>query len=307
MARGCAIVVVVDDSSTNTVLRNTIAAFDPTAGLAARRVALEEVEVSVLESGHGGRPLLLVHGFTGSKEDFGAEVVRFAELGFHVVAPDHRGHGASDQPDDEAAYGFDIFAADLIALANVLGWERFDVVGHSMGGMIVQRLALVHPERIDRVVLMDTHHGAAGELDPDVVELGTQLARTQGLRVIHEILRSGADPLANPAYQRLCDTVEGYEAWCDAKFLACSPAMFATMLRTFHETADRLEELRLIGAPTLVVVGELDEPFRAASERMAATIPDAQLVVIPGGGHCPQFEATEAWRAALDEFLLADR
>lgn len=281
--------------------------FDPSAGLAARALRAGELTLSILEAGVGGRPLMLVHGFTGSKEDFGAEVARLAQLGFHVVSADHRGHGASDHPEDEAAYTFDSFASDLIALADGLGWERFDVVGHSMGGMVVQRLVLRHPDRVDRVVLMDTHHGAAGDLQDDVVELGIQLARTQGLEVIQQILKSGADPMLNVAHQRLCDTVPGYEAWSDAKFLASSPAMFAAMLRTFHETADRLDDLRAFGCSTLVVVGELDAGFVEPSRRMAEVIPDARLVVIPDAGHCPQFEATDAWRTAIDEFLLADR
>jgi len=281
--------------------------FDPSGGIAPRAVVLDEVTLSVLEAGRGGRPLMLVHGFTGSKEDFGAEVARLGGLGFHVVSADHRGHGASDHPTDEDAYSFDRFAADLVGLADALGWERFDVVGHSMGGMIVQRLVLRHPDRVDRVVLMDTHHGAAGDLEGVVVELGVQLARTQGMAVIQQILKSGGDPLANVAHQRLCDSVDGYEAWSDRKFLASSPAMFASMLRTFHETADRLDDLRRFPCPTLVVVGELDAGFVEPSRRMAEAIPDAELVVIPDAGHCPQFEATAAWRAAIDGFLLADR
>jgi 3-oxoadipate enol-lactonase len=59
-----------------------------------------------------------------------------------------------------------------------------------------------------------------------------------------------------------------------------------------------------VACPTLVLVGELDEPFIKASNRMASTISDARLAVIPGAGHSPQLEATDAWRAAIDEFLV---
>ena len=97
----------------------------------------------------GGRPLMLVHGFTGAKEDFSDFLLRLAERGWHVVAPDLRGHGASDKPDDEGAYALPIFAGDVFALADTLGWSSFTLLGHSMGGMIAQHMLLAAPDRID--------------------------------------------------------------------------------------------------------------------------------------------------------------
>ncbi len=277
--------------------------YDASCGLTERTVRLPEVTLSYLEAGEGGEPLLLVHGFTGSKEDFAAEVVRLAQRGFHVVSPDHRGHGSSDQPEDESSYSFQSFASDMIALVDRLGWQTFALLGHSMGGMIVQHLALSHPHRITRLVLMDTHHGPVPGLDPELLELGIEMARTQGMGAIHEVIKLGADPLASPAHHRLCAEVPGFEAWCDAKFLRSSPHMFAAMLRTFPETPDRLDSLRAVACPTLVLVGELDTPFLGASERMASTIADARLAVIPDAGHSPQLEAPAAWRDAIDDFL----
>lgn len=268
-----------------------------------RRIQLSEVTLAVLEAGEGGHPLLLAHGFTGAKEDFADEVDRLGELGFHVVAPDHRGHGASDHPADEAAYSFAHFAADLLQLADRLDWQTFDLLGHSMGGMVAQRIALSHPHRVTRLVLMDTHHGPVPDLDPDLLALGVELARSEGLEVIRQVLQMGDEPLSNPAHERLLAERAGYREFCDRKFLACSPAMYAAMLPRFATRQDRLAELAAISCPTLVMVGEHDEPFLDASRAMAATIPGARLVVLPGGGHSPQFEATEAWRTALDEFL----
>lgn len=256
-------------------------------------------------AGEGGRPLLLVHGFTGCKEDFADEMDRLADLGFHVVAPDLVGHGASTHPTDEAAYSFDRFAADVFAVADHLGWERFDLLGHSMGGMVAQVMVLERPERIARLILMDTHHGRIEGIDADLVALGVHLARTEGLEVIQQLLREVEDPTDSPAYERTCAERPGYREWAEAKMLACAPAMYASMLAQLESTTDRLEQLRTVTCPTLVLVGELDAAFVPASERMAAAIPGARLAVLPDGGHCPQFEATAAWRAAIDEFLLA--
>lgn len=266
-------------------------------------VDVDGVRVAALTAGEGGRPLLLVHGFTGCKEDFAAEVPRLAARGHHVVAPDLVGHGSSAHPAEESEYSFERFADDAFALADRLGWSSFDLLGHSMGGMIAQVMVLRDPGRIGRLVLMDTHHGRVEDLDADLVALGVELARTQGLAVIQQLLRELEDPTASPAYERVCAERPGYREWAEAKMLACSPVMYAAMLAELESTGDRLESLRAVEHPTLVVVGELDRSFLAAADRLAEAMPAARLAVLAGGGHCPQFEATEAWRAALDDFL----
>ena len=114
------------------------------------------VVLAAAEAGHGGSGLLLLHGFTGAKEDFADWIDAFAAHGFHVVAPDNRGHGASGQPTDESAYSLATSPTTPDGLADALGWDRFALLGHSMGGMIAQILALAAPERLTALVLMDT-------------------------------------------------------------------------------------------------------------------------------------------------------
>ena len=270
-----------------------------------RTIDCGEVGLAVLEAGEGGRPLLLVHGFGGAKEDFADEVDRFAAQGRWVVAPDHRGHGESSQPDEESAYGLATYAEDMFRLADELGWERFDLLGHSMGGMVAQLMVLDRPERVDRLVLMDTCHGMIEGIDPEIVLLGVELARTEGLKVIQDVLKLAEKPEDKVAHLRICAERPGYAEWSDSKMLACSPAMYAAMLGEFVSMKDRLDDLESVTHPTLVVVGELDRDFVGPSRRMAERIPGAELVVIEAAGHSPQFEGTGAWRAALDRFLAA--
>ncbi len=270
-----------------------------------RTVDVGEVGLAILEAGQGGQPLLLVHGFAGSKEDFADEVDRFAAQGRWVIAPDHRGHGESSQPDDEGVYGLATYARDMFALADALGWERFDLLGHSMGGMVAQVMALDRPARIDRLILMDTCHGMVEGVDPDVLLLGVEIARTEGLKVIQDVLKLAARPEDQVAHLRVCAERPGYAEWSDSKMLACSPAMYAAMLREFVSMPDRLADLASIDRPTLVVVGELDRDFVGPSRRIAEVVPDARLVVIEQAGHSPQFEGTDAWRAAINAFLDA--
>ena len=76
-----------------------------------------------------------------------------------VVTFDLRGHGASDQPDDPAAYSFARLGADIIAVADAVGLDEFVLLGHSMGGMISRRIAVDHAHRLRGLILMDTSHG----------------------------------------------------------------------------------------------------------------------------------------------------
>ena len=268
-------------------------------------VSLGPVELSVAEAGRGGRPLLLVHGFTGAKEDFADWMDALATDGWWVVAPDLRGHGASAKPPAEADYSLAIFADDLLALVDDLGWGSFALLGHSMGGAVVEEAALRVPDRIDKLVLMDTHHGAWEGLDPASVERGAEVIRTDGLAALLEIIDAFAGERSE-ADQRVRDTRPGYVDWSQSKLDAASPEMYASLGVELHVRADRLAELASFPAPTLLIVGEQDDDFLVrAARRMAAAMPDATLAVIADAAHSPQFENPDAWWSTLQAFLLS--
>ena len=256
---------------------------------ATRRVEVGPVSLAVAEAGRGGRPVLLLHGFTGAKEDFGPAVDRLGARGWHAVAPDQRGHGKSDSPRGEAAYSLATLGADALALADALGWDRFALVGYSMGGMVAQVVALEAPARVDGLVLMDTSPGRPDGIDPALVALGEAAARAGGLRAL--LAGPGASPLP-PALRTYAENA-----------LASASPMWLALSAELVTQRDRLERLRAVRTPTLVLVGEHDHPFVGPSRRMAEAIPGARLAVVPGAGHSPQSEQPEAWWAALAGFL----
>src|SRR3954453_1292326 len=88
------------------------------------------IRLRIAAAGEGGRPLLLVHGFTGAKEDFTDFLDDLAGAGWHAAAPDLRGHGASWHAQSEDDYDLEHYADDLWALVEALGWERFVLLGH---------------------------------------------------------------------------------------------------------------------------------------------------------------------------------
>jgi 3-oxoadipate enol-lactonase len=124
--------------------------------------------------------------------------------------------------------------------------------------------------------------------------------------LLAEVLRkTGPDPLATEADQRLRRERPGYVEFQEGKLLASSAAMWLAMTDEMVHGDDRLERLRALRVPTLVMIGEQDTPFMEHSRRMAAAIPTSTLAVIPDAGHSPQFEAPDAWWSTLTSFLDA--
>jgi pimeloyl-ACP methyl ester carboxylesterase len=259
------------------------------------------VPLTVVEAGHGGRPLLAVHGFTGSKEDFTPFFERLAAAGWHVAALDLRGHGDSGKPDDPDDYSITRMAADVLDVLDALGWRQAVLLGHSLGGMIVQEVALTFDDRVSGLILMDTVHGVFPGLTPELAELGVAVVRDGGVEAYLAATREvGVAPNDADQLRRAADPA--YAEWCDAKVLACAAAMLIGMIPALARRRDRLAELRQIRCPTLVVVGEQDLCVDD-SRRMAAAIRGAELAVLAGGGHSPQFEVPDAWWQAVGGFL----
>jgi 3-oxoadipate enol-lactonase len=274
--------------------------------ISQRTIDVGAVHVVADEAGAGGRPLLLIHGFTGGRVDFGTIIEPLADAGWHVVAPDLRGHGQSDLigTDGEEQYSLGHFVGDLLALTEQLGWPQFVVLGHSMGGMVAQLLTLEAPERVRGLVLLDTTYRET-PIDAELVSLAVKIARDEGLERIIELQREIDDPLETEAHRHLCETVPGYAQRSEDNTRACSPAMYAAMALELTEPHDRLDQLRTVGCPTLVLVGQEDAPFLEPSRRMADTIPDARLAILAGGGHSPQFEAPDEFWRAVTPFLAS--
>jgi 3-oxoadipate enol-lactonase len=270
-----------------------------------RTFDLGEVSLEVADAGAGGRPVLLVHGFTADHREVAGIMETLAERGWHAVAPDLRGHGRSEHPTDAEAYSFEILAADVVALADALGWDRFALVGHSMGGAVVQFVALDHPERLTGLVLASTFHGPVKGISMELIELGRWVVQTSGMAGLAEALaaRRADDPDSIAAVERLQEARPGYVDETRARLESTSPDMWMAMAPRFVYQEDRLARLAGLDVPTAVIVGELDATMLDDSRRMAGTIPGAELSVIAEAGHVPQLENPGAWEKALIGFL----
>jgi pimeloyl-ACP methyl ester carboxylesterase len=266
------------------------------------RIQVGEIEMEYEEHGAGGRPFVLVHGFTGSRDDWCEVLPRLAVRG-RTVAPDLRGHGGSSNPGVSAAYSIDRLVADLAGFLDALGMPRIDLLGHSMGGMVALRLTLAQPQRVASLVLMDTAAEPIASGARRFFEASGKIAREQGMEALFQVARAAAerDPNRPAATLRCAERMGPDKFWARirAKQLAMDPEAFATLgpMLTDHEgVSGRLGEVR---CPTTVVVGEEDRAFLEPSKLLVRGIPGAEHVVIEGAVHSPQLENQEAWLDAV--------
>ncbi|WP_197676519.1 alpha/beta fold hydrolase [Nakamurella panacisegetis] len=131
------------------------------AGVTEQYVDSDGVRINVACAGHG-RPVLLLHGFPDSWHLWSAQINALAANGFQVIAPDLRGFGASDHPEDVAAYRMPLLHSDITAVLAHFGVERAAVVGHDWGAGIAWSFAMRHPAVVERLSVLSVGHPGAG-------------------------------------------------------------------------------------------------------------------------------------------------
>jgi pimeloyl-ACP methyl ester carboxylesterase len=124
-----------------------------------RRITGDGVELAVLDEGEGPAVLLL-HGFPDSARLWRHQIPTLREAGFRIVAPDLRGFGDSDKPADIEAYRIGHSVADLTTVLDELGIGKAHVVGHDWGAGVAWALALMAPERVEKLVVLSVGHPA---------------------------------------------------------------------------------------------------------------------------------------------------
>ena len=144
--------------------------------LGERIYEVNGVSLYTVEAGPADGPLvILLHGFPEFSYGWRHQIGPLAAAGFRVVVPDQRGYGRSDKPEGIDAYRLPILGADVLALAEACGRERFHLVGHDWGGIVAWWVAASHPDRVERLAIANAPH-------PDVVRAFVKRNPTQLLR-----------------------------------------------------------------------------------------------------------------------------
>jgi len=268
------------------------------------------IELFYEESGSGD-PLLLIMGLAGDSLAWMLQRDAFAAR-YRTIVFDNRGVGRSSKP--AGPYTIAQMADDTAGLLDALQIERAHVVSVSMGGMIAQELALRHPQRVRSLVLGCTYAKPDAAVQTQLAESLQFFGATQGADGQIQVDLGTLDPLA--FVQRLLpltftpqfimnDLPKLMQMFSGALMYGIDmSAILAQVAATqAHDAHDRLHQIRV---PTLVLTGDADMLIPPAnSDALAARIPGATLVKLPGGSHGFNFETPDAFNRAVLDFLSA--
>jgi non-heme chloroperoxidase len=239
----------------------------------------------------GGEPILLLPGYTDSWVSY-SRVLALLPGGYHAFALDQRGHGDSDRP--VCCYGVEDFAGDVVAFLDAVGVGRVSLVGHSGSCLVARRVAVAHPGRVGRLVLVGSP-GSLGDTEEELALLTAVRALEDPVPVAFARELQGAAthlPLPEAFFERLV-----------AESLKLPARVWRRTLEGLF-AFDDAAELGQIAAPTLLIWGEWDRFLpREEEDRLAVAIPGARVVVYPATGHSPNWERPERVAADLDTFI----
>ena len=240
-----------------------------------------DVDIAFLDEGEG-EPIVLVHGFASNKEVnwvYPGWVSTLTRAGRRVIALDNRGHGASTKLYDPAAYHSGLLAEDVRALIDHLALPHADVMGYSLGGRITALLAAKHPQRVRSAILGG---------------VGIHLLEGAGLPS-----PTIAAALEAPTRADVSDPT-GHTFRAFAEQTRSDLRALAACIRGSRQTLSR-DELERLTMPLLVAAGSKDQ-IAGSPEQLAALVPGAQALVIPGRDHMLAV-GDKAFKAGVLEFL----
>ena len=269
-----------------------------------------------------GRTVLLLHGKNFSAAYWEPTIRALLSQGFRVVAPDQIGFGKSSKP---AAYQFTFqaLARNTRQLLDSLKIGKVSVIGHSMGGMLASRFALMYPETTERLVLvnpigLEDWKTVVPYRSVDELYQSELKATPESIRAYEKENYFAGN--WKPEYESLIEVLAGWTRHPDYARVAWNSALTTDMVFTQQV----LYEFPLIKTPTLLIIGQRDRtavgkawaPEQAKQtlgdypdlgRKAARAIPGARLVEIKDAGHLPQVEAFDTYIRAVLDFLGTGR
>ncbi|MDJ0835325.1 MAG: alpha/beta hydrolase [Acidobacteriota bacterium] len=254
------------------------------------------VTLQYAERGRGKRNvIIMIPGYLDSWFSY-SEVLNNLPASFHAIALTQRGHGDSEKPLE--GYAMTDFSEDVVAFMDHFGYRKAHIVGHSMGGAIAQRVAIDHPERVKKLVLIATTAQAVGnEVLLFVADAVADLEDPIDREFVFEFQSGTApDPISDEFIENIVTESQKVPArvWRDA---------LDGLLQ-----ADYSDELSLIEAPTLILWGDRDDIFLFDDQQfLAENIPKARLQIYPNLNHSIQWQRPRLVALEIAAFLREKR
>ncbi|MBE0405201.1 alpha/beta fold hydrolase [Halomonas citrativorans] len=277
------------------------------------------LDVKPEEGSANGRTVVLMHGKNFCAGTWEGTIEALHDAGYRVVAPDQVGFCKSTKP-EHYQFSFHQLAANTQALLEDLELEEVTVMGHSMGGMLATRFALMYPEQTEQLVMVNPiglEDWKALGVPYQSIDEGYQaeLEKTaEGIRAYQE--STYYVDTWEPEYDRWVEMLAGMYAGEDGDLVAWNQALTSDMVFT-QPVVHEFDQLQM---PTLLLIGEKDNTaigkerapeevqknlgrYDVLGEQAAEAIPQATLVEFPELGHSPQIQEPERFHEALLEGL----
>jgi pimeloyl-ACP methyl ester carboxylesterase len=238
--------------------------------------------------------VLAVHGWFGSARGWGS-LPDFLDRSTYTYAfMDLRGYGGRQEVAGE--FTMEEAAADAIALAGELGWDRFSVIGHSMGAKVAHQMLLQAPDRLDKLVGLNPVPASAVPMDEQGWELFSGAAANPGNRAAIIDFTTGSkltQTFVNLVVQHSMEnsTVDAFAAYLQAWAKS-----------DFSDAAKSQPDTR---TPVKVIVGVNDPALSAdvMEKTWLVCFPEAEMTILPDAGHYPMFESPVSLATSIEEFL----
>lgn len=242
---------------------------------------------------HGeGEPLVLLHGFGSSTQDWELQVPVFSQR-FRVVVIDFRGFGRSSRT--QGPYSVEQFASDTLAVLDHLKIDRFRLLGYSMGGATAFQIGTQMPERLQRLIVVNTLPSFLADTLRKRFEVAMRkmVVRFMGMDRMARVIADRLFPREDQ--QELRDRVI-------ERYSTNSPHVYLGVLSNLPKWSVR-EHIDSITAPTLVIAAEHD--YTPLSEKRAYTplMPDARLDIFEDSRHGTPFDQTERFNETVMRFM----
>jgi len=250
-----------------------------------------------------GPPVVLLHGFTGSRTTW-FDLVAVAKKEFTTIAIDHIGHGRTASPATVERYRMDRAVDDLVEVVRALGHERAVWVGYSLGGRTALNVTCRHPEAVAALV---TEGASAG--------LATEAERAARVEADERL----AQMIEQDGLETFVDHWESISLWDSQQQTLSGPQRAALRQQRLAQRAVGManslrgmgtgsqswlgDQLAQISVPVLLTAGRLDTKYVQLAEEMATAIPDSRVRIIEGGGHAAHLEQPQAFNSVVMEFL----
>ena len=249
------------------------------------RAKLNGIEIEYQDGGRGPA-VLLGHGYSATGRMWDGQRAALGDR-WRIISWDMRGHGQTESPRDPRQYSAALTVADMRAVLQHCGEPRAVIGGLSLGGYVSLAFYLAHPDMVRALVICDSGPGyrnaeARGAWNTRAHDRAAEL-EAKGLEVLAGRSREMREAMGHHASaQGLAHAARGMLA---------------------QEGSEVIDGLGSIKVPTLVIVGDQDQPFLAPCEYMAKKIPGARLEVIPGAGHSSNLDQPAIFNRVLAEFL----